>query len=1355
MRAQPEQHDFSLIAERYRTERELTRTTAATVLQVWDRTATRRLALKRLRPGASERQVALFQREFYTLASLRHPNAVEVYDFGVDDGNPYYTMELLEGENLCERAPMPWLEVCEILRQVAPVLGALHARRLLHRNLTARSLWRTRAGVIKLMHFSALSPFGIVSDLVGSPSFVPPEALYAQPLDERSDLYVLGALAYWLLTGKHAYPAQTYGDLARAWQKPPPTPSMLATNRGLSPIPRELEGLVEALLCQNPLSRPANTAELLDKLDVVARLDARPKAKVATDQLPNSAFVGRKPILQQLRTMLTNADAGVGGSIVIESALGMGRTRLLQEVSLKARLGGATVLHAAASVHQGRHGVALALTRQLLEVLPEQARQAGAPHAATLVRLARDIGVRLGSDPNGAPVSAADPAEDRVRIQAALQAWYLTIASERPLVLLVDDLHCIDEASAAWLASLAADAADHKLVIVATLLSDAESELAPAAQRFMQAARHVTLGPLSVAELRELLRSLFDEVPHLERLAARLDQRAQGCPALVLELAEHLVQSGVIRYEHGTWFIPQEVSLAHLPATRYEMIERRLDRLPAAARALGQVLSVQAGELPIEVCKALFEHDAGTSFLALEALVREGVLTGSPKGYGFRDARVRKRLLSELDGPRRRRAHLRLGEALLQRGQLTAPERLVAGLHLMRGGAEDRGAAIVVQAATQLKGLDSMAEVAVAIEEALALFRAAGRTKHELLVLLSRLPPAQYSADRFLPDDHGEEILALVDDVLGLRAARRMRPWLGHKLSAFLALSWASLGFLVRRNNPLVPRFDVAVKLLLEAVTALTATHAIRLNPEFAARCARTLEPFTALGPDHAASFVYEFCAALSLMVQDRPAEAARRWNAVLATLRSNKRLRNMPDDVHQRYLAGALYACGVLESLRESAHALAYAEQLDALNAQLYAMSADQIRMVYYAHRGKLALSERYRRRVELHAIRRGSAWQVETWAPGALVQVYLRTYDVVGMNRALSELRRLSQRVPSFEVLVRRATGAYLLLRGQPREALPDLEGCLHEEPLAVIGWARAHGTLAQAYNALGEHARAKQVCLAALSRISNEDLSFLALNLGLQIELALAEAGLSRSAVAAEQLDACLAQHGPHQSRLTLGALHEARARVALLLGDTAGYRAHLGEMRMRYLPTATATLIRRYDQLANAGDPRAARARPDADVALSQAASIDESFSEISSVRECAETALCILAQASATSEAYLFLKEPQGVSLAAKSSAREPPWQLEWWVSQCLEHRPPRAQEEGEGRQDGGPSATLVLGSTHYRLVLLDAPDSDPPENVGAAVLAQGEESSEVFDADALRVLAGQLSHARRRRARTA
>ena len=107
-------------------------------------------------------------------------------------------------------------------------LALMHGHRLLHRDVTPRNVRLTADGRAKLIDFGVLGTFGTAVQIVGTLPCIAPEVMRRLPLDQRTDLFALGAIAYWALTGRHAYPARRAQELWSLWQTPPLPPSQLA-----------------------------------------------------------------------------------------------------------------------------------------------------------------------------------------------------------------------------------------------------------------------------------------------------------------------------------------------------------------------------------------------------------------------------------------------------------------------------------------------------------------------------------------------------------------------------------------------------------------------------------------------------------------------------------------------------------------------------------------------------------------------------------------------------------------------------------------------------------------------------------------------------------------------------------------------------------------------------------------------------------------------------------------------------------------------------------------------------------------------------------------------------------------------
>ncbi|HEX6244462.1 MAG TPA: protein kinase, partial [Polyangiales bacterium] len=1080
------------IADRYRVESLLGQGGMAAVYAVSDESTGKSLALKRLLPHAKPKHKLLFEREYHVLASLSHPHIVRAFDFGSDAAGPFYTMELLRGTDLEALAPCPWSRACAILAQVTSALSVLHARRLLHRDVSARNVWLTEEGTIKLIDFGALTPFGPAADIAGTPPFLAPEALRTQQLDQRSDLYSIGALGYFLLTRRHAYPARQLSELEHHWACKPEPPSARVQ---ASDIPASLDALTESLLSTDPNSRPRSAAELLDRLHAIAPLADASALQAIEGCLGSKVFVGRSRDKRKVRVAVTHALDGLGANFCVEGAPLAGRSRFLAEVAIEARLAGSIVIETSAQIGRDSHGAAIVCASKLLDAVPALARKTVAPHARVIGHLSEALRDKLELKAADLEPMPPVPGEARLRIQAALSQWFLDLSRERAVTLIVDDLDALDEPSAAFVAALARAGKSGRLVILASVQADSVRGEAVAA--FVQAAHRVRLECLSYEEVRELLQSVFGETEHLARLAERVARATQGNPGQVMALAQFLVREGIARYVEGTWVLPPDIAEIALPNSSDDVHRAELARLGSDARLLGQAISAVDGVISLDVCAAIGDIAGARLFSAVEGLVTEGVLSKSGEGYEFAHEAQRQTLRAELGDERSRRVHRLIADWLLRRQDLTHRERLQAGVHLLRAREHEQGARVVGRAAIDfvLERPEERRPAIAYLEEALLLLRAHGASDHQLVGVLSALGANSYMVDRRLADDYGDEALERLERVLCLDTARRLRRFLGGKLSLYLALIKAGLRLRRFRHDPLVPTMKEAMGLLMSCAASLAGTFTLCIDPRRVLRSAHALEPFAVLGIDHVAGFFHAYCAAFAATVQDRFAEANQRLAQLVQRLSDPRPIAGMPDTSRKYCLAGALYAYGVTECWRDRSKALAIADRIAQQPIKLYQVSADQIRTLYYAQQGDQQRSNEHRQRVELHALQRGVTWQIDVWAPGGAISACTRTHDALRLKQAIEQLRHLSKSTPSLTQPMRRARGAYLVLQERYEEALVVFEEERRNGDRSVVGWARMLAGLARVYRELGQPERARETCLEASRCLTPADLDFVA--------------------------------------------------------------------------------------------------------------------------------------------------------------------------------------------------------------------------------------------------------------------
>lgn len=240
-------------------------------------------AIKLIKPTkASAKALERFEHEVQSTARLTHWNTIDVYDYGrADDGSFYYVMELLPGLNLDEIVerfgPLPPARAVHFLQQTCHALAEAHGEGLIHRDIKPANIFAAQRGglldVVKLLDFglvkenlrAAIKKGASRRDTTfsGSPAFIAPEQVRAySSVDQRADIYALGAVAYFLIVGRPPFDGRNTMEVVTAHAKEPVVPpsAILAT------VPADLEAIVLRCLKKRPAERFPNIEELATAL---------------------------------------------------------------------------------------------------------------------------------------------------------------------------------------------------------------------------------------------------------------------------------------------------------------------------------------------------------------------------------------------------------------------------------------------------------------------------------------------------------------------------------------------------------------------------------------------------------------------------------------------------------------------------------------------------------------------------------------------------------------------------------------------------------------------------------------------------------------------------------------------------------------------------------------------------------------------------------------------------------------------------------------------------------------------------------------------------------------------------------
>jgi serine/threonine-protein kinase len=262
----------------------------------------RRVAIKTVRLLDTDDPEALeglerFKNEARAAGRLSHPNIVAVYDYGEADGAAFIVMEFIEGQSLKQRLdtkePLPVSEAVRVMDQVLAALQFSHAKGVVHRDIKPANVMLTTDGQVKLADFGIAriesSVMTQAGTMLGTPAYMSPEQLMAQPVDARSDIYSAGVLLYQLLTGERPFEGGLTAIIHKALNTTPPRPSEISVT-----APPGLDAVVARAMERRPADRYADAAAFARAIrDAFEAPDARSTAREA--DLDNEATMVARP----------------------------------------------------------------------------------------------------------------------------------------------------------------------------------------------------------------------------------------------------------------------------------------------------------------------------------------------------------------------------------------------------------------------------------------------------------------------------------------------------------------------------------------------------------------------------------------------------------------------------------------------------------------------------------------------------------------------------------------------------------------------------------------------------------------------------------------------------------------------------------------------------------------------------------------------------------------------------------------------------------------------------------------------------------------------------------------------------
>ncbi len=636
---------------------------------------------------ATESTLESIRREILMLRELRHPGVVSIRDHGVvDDGTPWYAMNLLHGRTLRDdlrvwfpapegpddstrdlkrgtdrsdepvaiaprRAPPrppPYSlrHVATLFRLICEPLAYVHAQGVIHRDLSPNNIFLVSD---KGTDRPVLFDFGLAAQFaaaegrevlefggfaLGTIHYMSPEQARGEVVDARADIYSLGCILYEALTGRPPFLDEGRAVLLQHLEDAPKLPSQLA------PACAAFDELVLRMLAKRPRDR-------IGYVDDVALALARIAAdEGATDPLPEprrsraytyrAGFVGRGEIIREVDAKLGKLAVGRGSCVALRGASGAGKTRLAAEIATRAASVGIRVVAGECepvAVNESVRAAPLHPLRPLLRAIADRCREGGRTEAERV--LGTDGHLLAAYEPALAPfVRTSDRSSTgvaRFRLFSVLREIVSSVVSEEPILLVLDDMQWSDELTLAFLRFVGHDFFSRaRMALLLTARVDEMTAELEATLRALEAKRFDVprLDRDAVGAMVRDMLALDEDAP---TLADYVSTRSGGNPLFAAEYLRIAVDQGVIvRDDSGRWKIrprdDESYDKLPTPGSVQELGRRRLEMLGEHARALAGAAAVLGRSCDSAVLTATAAMGADDANAGIAELIQRHVV---------------------------------------------------------------------------------------------------------------------------------------------------------------------------------------------------------------------------------------------------------------------------------------------------------------------------------------------------------------------------------------------------------------------------------------------------------------------------------------------------------------------------------------------------------------------------------------------------------------------------------------------------------------------------------------------------------------------------------------------------------
>ncbi len=681
-----------------------------------------------------------FETEAQAAASLNHPNITTIHAIEDYDEDVFIVMEFVDGNEIKDKinsGPIPLKEAVRIALQIAEGINSAHKKGIIHRDIKSQNIMITANGKVKIMDFGLAKISGSTQitrsgSTLGTAAYMSPEQAQGQDADERSDIFSYGIVLYEILTGTLPFKGDYEYALIYSIINEEPDETALTNNA----VPIQLSRIVLKCLRKNKEERFASFDEVLKNILSFSQDEnySYPDKDLTTDLTPvksfipqnGSNFTGREPEMKTLTALLENCKRNKGYTVFISGEPGIGKTQLVSALVNNHSSEGFNFLYGRCLFNNEGglpyHSFVSAVNNSLFS--------SHGHFISAITALAEKNNINIANKLPQIKTFLNLSGEYSKSIMHKEQLWeavltmFMTIAADKPLVLILDDIQWADKTSVGLFAYLARNIRNLPVLLIGLyrppeIAQDYSDLIGTIRQlRIEDSASKIDLLRLSEKDTLHFIKKILGENPVDKKIVSEIYRQSEGNPLFIYELTRLMKDRNTIKKgENDSWVFNQEASLTAVSDKVQDVIKQRIDRLDDESKEVLQFAACQGEYFQSSVLTDCLKLDKISLLKKLQQLEKEyNVIHYENKHYRFDHILIKDVLYESILPELREEYHKLIAGSLIKSFGPKDEYASVIAHHLISGGSEEQSVKYLLTAAKAAREL-------YAVEEALSFYK--------------------------------------------------------------------------------------------------------------------------------------------------------------------------------------------------------------------------------------------------------------------------------------------------------------------------------------------------------------------------------------------------------------------------------------------------------------------------------------------------------------------------------------------------------------------------------------------------------------------------------------------------------